>query len=105
PQFPEVIGIPGEADVARVLGRRPLDAHKRSVGTAMVVAGSAGMSGALALAASGALRSGAGLVTIASVASVIAEVHPRVLEATSLHLPETPQGAMAAGALDLLVEK
>src|SRR5439155_13348292 len=39
PQFPEVIGIPGEADVARVLGRRPLDAPKRSVGTAMVVAG------------------------------------------------------------------
>ena len=105
PQFPEVIGVPEEADVARVLGRRPLDAHKRSVGTAMVVAGSAGMSGALALAAGGALRSGAGLVTIASVASVVTEVHPRVLEATSLRLPETPEATVAAGALDLLVEK
>src|SRR5882672_9837315 len=105
PQFPEVIGVPEAADVAGVLGRRPLDAHKRSVGTAMVVAGSAGMSGAAALAATAALRSGAGLVTIASPASVVTEVHPRVLEATSLRLPETPRGTMAAGALDLLLEK
>src|SRR5204863_237226 len=47
----------------------------------------------------------AGLVTIASVASVVTEVHPRVLEATSLRLPETPEATVAAGALDLLVEK
>jgi NAD(P)H-hydrate epimerase len=105
PQFPRVVGAPEAADVARVLGHRPLDAHKRSVGTAMVVAGSTGMSGAAALAATGALRSGAGLVTIASPASVVAEVHPQVLEATSLRLPETPQGTLAAGALQLLLDK
>ncbi|HEY4939442.1 MAG TPA: NAD(P)H-hydrate dehydratase [Actinomycetota bacterium] len=105
PQFPKVVGVPEAADVARVLGHRPLDAHKRSVGTAMVVAGSAGMSGAAALAATGALRSGAGLVTIASPASVVTEVHPRVLEATSLRLPETSQGTVAAGALELLLDK
>jgi NAD(P)H-hydrate epimerase len=105
PQFPKVVGVPEAADVARVLGHRPLDAHKRSVGTAMVVAGSAGMSGAAALAATGALRSGAGLVTIASAASVVTEVHPRVLEATSLRLPETSQGTVAAGALELLLDK
>jgi hydroxyethylthiazole kinase-like uncharacterized protein yjeF len=105
PQFPKVIGVPEAADVARVLGHRPLDSHKRSVGTAMIVAGSVSMSGAVALATSGALRSGAGLVTIASGASVVTEIHPRVLEATSLRLPETPQGTLAAGALDLLIEK
>jgi ADP-dependent NAD(P)H-hydrate dehydratase / NAD(P)H-hydrate epimerase len=105
PQFPKVVGVPEAADVARVLGHRPLDAHKRSVGTAMVVAGSVGMSGAAALAATGALRSGAGLVTIASPASVVTEVHPRVLEATSLRLPETSQGTVAAGALELLLDK
>jgi NAD(P)H-hydrate epimerase len=105
PQFPKVVGVPEAADVAGVLGHRPLDAHKRSVGTAMVVAGSAGMSGAAALAATGALRSGAGLVTIASAASVVTEVHPRVLEATSLRLPETSQGTVAAGALELLLDK
>jgi NAD(P)H-hydrate epimerase len=105
PQFPKVIGVPEEADVARVLGHRPLDSHKRSVGTAMIVAGSVGMSGAVALATSGALRSGAGLVTIASGASVVTEVHPRVFEAITLRLPETPQGTLAAGALDLLLDK
>lgn len=59
PQFPDVIGVPEPGDVAKVLGRRPRDAHKRSVGTAMIVAGSVGMPGAAALAATGALRSGA----------------------------------------------
>ncbi len=105
PQFPKVIGVPEAPDVARVLGHRPLDAHKRSVGTAMVVAGSSGMSGAAALAAMGALRSGAGLVTMATPASVLSEVHPRVLEATSLPLPETPVGTIASGAFELLTVK
>jgi NAD(P)H-hydrate epimerase len=105
PRFPNVIGVPEAADVAQVLGHRPLDAHKRSVGTAMVVAGSTGMSGAAALAAGAALRSGAGLVTMASVAAVLAEVHPRVLEATSLPLPATPLGTIAAGALELILAK
>src|SRR2546422_797380 len=66
PRPPAVVGMPEARDVAAVLGRRPLDSHKRSVGTVLIVAGSVGMSGAMALAASGALRTGAGLVTTAT---------------------------------------
>lgn len=104
-QFPEVIGIPEAIDVARALGRRPLDAHKRSVGTAMIVAGSVGMPGAAGLASAAALRSGAGLVTMATGASVATQIHGRILEATGLTLPETADGTISAGALPLILEK
>lgn len=54
------------SDVARLWPRRPLDAHKRSAGALCLLGGSRGMSGALILAAQGALRSGAGYVVAAA---------------------------------------
>jgi ADP-dependent NAD(P)H-hydrate dehydratase / NAD(P)H-hydrate epimerase len=51
------------ADVAAVLPRKPPDAHKRSMGAVAVLGGSAGMSGAVVLAATAAMRMGAGYVT------------------------------------------
>ena len=105
PQPPEAGGIPEAADVARALGRRPLDAHKRSVGTVMVVAGSAQMPGAAGLAIRAALRAGAGLVTLATVASVAEEVHPGAFEATTLHLPATAAGTIARVALQAILDR
>ena len=67
------IGIPVESfdvsavdivDVARVLPARRPDAHKRSVGSVAVLAGSEGMSGAAVLASKGAVRAGAGYATL-----------------------------------------
>lgn len=52
---------PGE--VLTYLPRRGMTAHKGSTGHATVLGGSAGMTGAVAMAALGALRSGCGLVT------------------------------------------
>lgn len=49
---------------------RPDNGHKGSFGRVLVVAGSAGMSGAACLAATAALRGGAGLVTAAVPASI-----------------------------------
>src|SRR5262249_5739642 len=48
------------------LARRAPDSNKGSYGKVLVVAGSRGMSGAAVLCGSGALRSGAGLVTVAT---------------------------------------
>ncbi len=46
------------------LNRRPFDTHKGSAGRVTIIAGSSGLTGAAALAALGASRSGAGLVTV-----------------------------------------
>lgn len=69
PQLPAVAGVTLEvatADLARdLLPRRPPDGHKGTFGTALIAAGSIRYWGAPALAARGAFRAGAGLVTLA----------------------------------------
>ena len=52
-------------DIKRWIPKRPIDSHKGQNGHVLIVGGSRGMSGAPVLAALGALRAGAGLVTIA----------------------------------------
>ncbi|MDR0929605.1 MAG: NAD(P)H-hydrate dehydratase [Oscillospiraceae bacterium] len=56
--------LPTDADIPRLLPPRPLDAHKGLCGHVLAAAGSFGMAGAAALCAGGALRGGAGLVTV-----------------------------------------
>ena len=52
--------------VNELIPPRPLDAHKGTFGTAMVVAGSLNYTGAVLLAGEAAYRAGVGLVTIAT---------------------------------------
>ena len=59
---------------------RPRDAHKGTFGSVLAVAGSAAYRGAAALAVEGALRTGAGIVTLASVEPVLAAVAARLPE-------------------------
>jgi len=69
PSLPPVTGVGLElatAELAReLLPARPRDGHKGTFGTALIAAGSIRYWGAPALAARGAFRSGAGLVTLA----------------------------------------
>src|SRR5271165_2115605 len=53
-----------------VLKPRPEDSHKGLYGTVLVIAGGRGMAGAAALCGASALRSGAGLVRVATAAEV-----------------------------------
>jgi len=71
---------------------RPADAHKGTFGRVLVVGGSVGMAGAPALAGLAALRSGAGLVTIAVPESVQPSVAIMCPCATTIPLPETRDG-------------
>ena len=87
-----------------LLPRRPRDGHKGTFGKVMVVAGSPNYTGAPYLAASAAMRVGAGLVTLA-----VAElVHPilaaRLTEATYLLLPHE-MGALVPAAVKVLQER
>ena len=86
------------ADVAAWLPRRAPDAHKRSTGVVLVVAGSRDMTGAAVLASTAAYRAGAGLVTLAAPQSAIAVARERLVEATFLQLDETSEGGAGASA-------
>src|SRR6185436_20855198 len=57
-----------------ILPSRAAESHKGDFGRVLIVAGSVGKTGAAHLAAMGALRSGAGLVTVATPRSCVATI-------------------------------
>ena len=62
--------LPEPSDIGAMLPARSVDAHKRSTGSVLVLAGSDGMSGAALLTSRGAARMGAGYVTLVSTSYV-----------------------------------
>ncbi|MBI4593638.1 MAG: NAD(P)H-hydrate dehydratase [Candidatus Rokubacteria bacterium] len=91
-------------DVRPWFPARPRGAHKGSYGHLLIVAGSLGKTGAAALAARAAMRSGAGLVTVATAASQQPVVASLVLEAMTEALPETASRCVALKARETLAE-
>jgi hydroxyethylthiazole kinase-like uncharacterized protein yjeF len=88
--------------IKKSLKKRPADSHKGQNGHVFILAGSRGMSGAAVLAARGALRIGAGLVTVGIVASERPVVTRQLAEALTLALPENADGQLTENALPLL---
>lgn len=84
-----------------VLPERPLDAHKGTFGTALILAGSANYPGAALLSAGGAYRIGVGLVTVGAPAVVQSSMAGQLPEATWLVL-EDEDGWTASGNADQL---
>jgi ADP-dependent NAD(P)H-hydrate dehydratase / NAD(P)H-hydrate epimerase len=87
---------------AALIPERLPDAHKGTSGHLLLLAGSRGLSGAAVLAARGALRAGAGLVTAAIVASERQVITASLPEALTLSLPESPDGQLGPDAYSLL---
>ena len=85
-------------DVRELLPPRPLDTHKSDFGSLAVVAGSRGKTGAAILAARGALRGGAGLVTVLCAGSLAPLVVASLPEAMTSSLPESAGALSADGA-------
>lgn len=84
------------------LPRRPLNANKGSFGSALVIAGSPNYIGAAYLAGSGAMRVGAGLVTLATATSLLPVIAARLTEATYLPLPESAPGVISPEAAEII---
>jgi hydroxyethylthiazole kinase-like uncharacterized protein yjeF len=85
--------------VKKHLPERPADANKGTFGRVMVLAGSHRYVGAAALAASGAYRAGAGLVTLAVPRGIQPMLTARIVEATYLPLDES-DGAISPWSAD-----
>jgi NAD(P)H-hydrate epimerase len=88
-------------EVRRWLPARPLDAHKGTFGTALLVVGSVNYPGSAVLAGRGAYRVGTGLVTLAVPAAIQASLVGSLPEATWVVLPEEV-GVIAKGAAEVL---
>ena len=79
---------------------RRADSNKGMYGHALIVAGSTGKSGAAVLAARGALRSGAGLVTVATPVDVVPTVAAGAPEMMTAPLVATDAGTASLRNLD-----
>ncbi len=82
--------------------RHPTD-HKGDCGRVLVIGGSAGMTGSVALAARAALATGAGLVTLAVPAPFAAAVDAALPEVMVLAVAETGRGGVSVRATDDLL--
>lgn len=87
-----------EQDLYALFPPRARVSHKGDYGHVLVVAGSPGFAGAACLAATGAMRAGAGLVTVAAPASLVPVLASKLTEAMTLPLPETADGALGKNA-------
>jgi NAD(P)H-hydrate epimerase len=77
------------------------DSYKNTHGHALVFAGSRELTGAAVLCADSAMRSGVGLVTVATPASALPSVATRLMpEVMTAALPETEAGAISAEAIE-----
>ena len=83
---------------------RAAESHKGDFGRVTIIAGSRGKTGAAHLAAMGALKSGAGLVTVATPASCLATVAALASEYMTEALSDTKNGSVAAAAIETVLE-
>jgi len=80
--------VPDEEWARTAMPKRPLDAHKGTFGSALIVAGSSSYTGAALLAGQAAARSGVGLVTLGVPEKLHTALAGHFPEATWLLLPE-----------------
>ncbi len=86
------------------LAPRRADSHKGDYGRALLIGGSQGMAGAIAMAGMAALRSGAGLVKLATAAACQPTVAACEPAAMTIALPCDTAGRISTAARDAIAE-
>jgi NAD(P)H-hydrate epimerase len=94
-----------ETDVHRLIPKRPIHAHKYSVGKVLVLAGSKGLTGAAALCSISAMRAGAGAVILGTPEPVYPILARKLTEVMTFPLPATNDGTLSLDALGGIREK
>ncbi|MDY6917440.1 MAG: NAD(P)H-hydrate dehydratase [Chloroflexota bacterium] len=94
-----------DAGVGATLPERPRNAHKGTFGRVLVCSGSQQYIGAAYLACEGAMRVGAGLVTLAVARSLQPILASKLTETTYVPLPESDPGFIDSTAADVLHER
>lgn len=86
------------ADVYEMLPDRRVDAHKGDAGKVLIVAGSVGMTGAADLCSRACLRSGTGLVKVATAKNAQAILAGKTSEVMTIPVADTDEGSIAPEA-------
>ena len=87
-------------EIAACFSPRGFQSHKGSYGHLLVIAGSAGKTGAAALCANAAMRCGTGLVTLGIAKSLNKRLEPQVIEPMTHPLPEKEKGILSDNCFD-----
>jgi hydroxyethylthiazole kinase-like uncharacterized protein yjeF len=90
---------------AVVIPARPPDAHKGTFGTAVVLAGSLGLTGAAYLASTAAARTGAGLVRLLVADTIYPILAAKCTEVMATPVPEVAPGAVGHAAYDSILRQ
>jgi hydroxyethylthiazole kinase-like uncharacterized protein yjeF len=99
-EMPELVDELLPAPDAVLLPDRPRDAHKGTFGTAVVLAGSLGFTGAAYLASTAAARTGAGLVRLLVGDTIYPILAAKCTEVMATPVPEVAPGAIGHAAYD-----
>src|SRR5690242_6142903 len=90
-------------ELPRIPPRKP-DSHKGDYGRCLLIGGSLGMAGAISLSGMAVLRTGAGLVRIATPAWCLTTVAGFEPSYMTVPLPQDKEGRIAAGAFDTIAK-
>lgn len=93
-----------ETFLRRTLKVRDSDSHKTTHGHVLVLAGSPGMTGAAYMAAMGAMRAGAGLVSVGAPESMVSVIASKTTEVMVKALPENEDKSLGAVSFESIKE-